>query len=196
MRAAALLYIARRHGRPIMNAAQRKIYFGTLWPAVCAAQGWSRNDDGQRKTKLNECMRLIRAPQVESSSDLGPDEITALFCYLQFLAHQGSLDQSARWLDCQQDYKAFNRARQADWHEEATYGKKANKLDRQRFGGASSAQGGALDSFDPEAIRRRHLTMATRHQAKARKSLQQAAAASPEPQPVGVPYMTDEGNPF
>ena len=185
-----------------MNAAQRKIYFGTLWPAVCAANGWDRNDNARRKASLNECMRLIRAPQVESSSDLGPDAVTALFCYLKFLAHQGDLEQSARWLDCQEDYKAFNRARQADWHEVSTYGRSPNKLDKQRFHGATNAQGEALEEFDPEEIRRRHLTMATRHQSKMKKEAVQAQARqaagekAPEFQTANAPYMTSEGNPF
>lgn len=137
-------------------------------------------------------MRLIGAPEVESSSNLGPDAVTALFCHLKFLAHQGDLEQSARWLDCQEDYKAFNRARQADWHEVHTYGQSPNKLDKQRFGGAPNAQGGALDQFDPEAIRKRHLTMATRHQNKLKKE----AEAAKKQQPQLVPYMTKEGNPF
>lgn len=95
---------------------------------------------------------------------------------MKFLANQDDLDQSARWLDCQQDYKAFNRARQADWHEGKTYGRRPNKLDKNRFAGARSAQGGALDEFDPEAIRKRHLTMATRHQAKMKKEAKSGAS--------------------
>jgi len=158
-----------------MNITQRKIYFGTLWPAAAAANGWERKDDAKRHEVLQTCMRLIRAPQVESSSELGSDGITALFTYLEFLAHQDNLDLSARWLDCQQDYKAFNRARQADWHERKTYGGSSKRLASERFAGARSAQGEALDEFNPEAIRQRHLTMATRHQAQQRRQVRAAA---------------------
>jgi hypothetical protein len=178
-----------------MNAAQRKIYFGGLWPAACHANGWKRSDDDQRRAVLHNCMRAIKGPLIDSSSDLGPDEVTALFTYLQFLAHQDSLELSARWLDCQQDYHAFNRARQADWHESETYGKGKNKLDRDRFGGASSAQGEALEEFDPEAIRRRHLTMASRHQKKLRREAK-AAAPAPAAAPAGAHYQDGDGNPF
>lgn len=181
-----------------MNAAQRKIYFATLWPAACRVNGWNRNDNMKRREVMNTCMRLIGAPIVESSSELGSDAVTALFAYLKFLADQASLELSARWLDCQEDYKAFNRARQADWHEKETYGRGKNKLDRNRFAGAQSAQGEALDRFDPEAIRKRHLTMANRHKKKLQR--QEATASAPE-KPVQTPvpvthYQDDEGNPF
>lgn len=151
-----------------MTTGQRTHYFG-LWKTACAAQGWSTKDEARRRAVTAECMACVRGPAVSSSNDLGEDEITALYCYLEFLsAGDADLDASARWLDCQQDYKAFNRAKQADWHEEKAYGKGRNKLDRNRFKGEASAVGGPLEKFDPEAIKKRHLTMASRHQKKAK----------------------------
>jgi hypothetical protein len=182
-----------------MNVAQRKIYFATLWPAACRVNGWNRNDNIKRIAVLNDCMRAIGAPAVESSSELGPDEVTALFTYLKFLANQASLELSARWLDCQEDYEAFNRARQADWHESETYGRGKNKLDRNRFAGATSAQGEALDSFDPEAIRKRHLTMANRHKKKLQREGRETALPQDNPQLVAssvAPCQDFEGDPF
>lgn len=196
-----------------MTPAQRKIYFG-LWSTVCRVQGWKSSDEARRHSVTIECMSAIRGPQVDSTSGLGEDEITALLCYLQFLAKPDGLDESARWLDCQQDYRMFNRARQADWHEGKTYGRGKNKLDRDRFAGATSAKGEPLESFDPEAIRKRHLTMASRHQKKQRKEgtasrkghqmvLPSSASIPPGravncsmPEPVYVPPPPGSDEPF
>lgn len=158
-----------------MTPKTRVFFFAEIWPAVCARQGWKESDRAKRHEVVATCMRCVRGPQVESITDLGPDEVTAFFCYCEFLATE-SLEASQRWLDCQQDYHAFNRARQADWHERSVYGSRKNKLDRQRFGGAASAVGEPQETFNPEAIRQRHLTMASRHQAKLRKDSKTVAA--------------------
>jgi hypothetical protein len=155
-----------------MNETQRRVYFGQLWPLACKAQKWDRRDELKRKAVTQECMRLIRGPGVNSVTLLNEDAITALFCYLLHLGSPASLDLSARWVDCQQDYKAFNRAHQADWLEGKLYGRgRKNKLQRDRFAGATSAAGEPLDEFDPEAIRKRHLTMATRYRAREMKNV-------------------------
>ena len=152
-----------------MTPGQRVKYFRDFWPAACAANGWSPKDDAKRKAVTLEAMACVRGPQVSSShADFGPDEVTALFCYLDHLARQADLDRAARWVDCQQDYQAFNRARQADWHEAKMFGGRKNKLTRDRFGGQASAVGDPLEKFDPAAIRKRHMTMANRHQARQR----------------------------
>lgn len=155
-----------------MTSAQRTIYFRDFWPAACAGQKWNIRDNIRRQLVTGECMTAIKAPATASTSDLGDDEVTALFCYLDFLGDPASLNKSARWLDCQQDYRAYNRAKQADWHERALYGhsKRPNKLDRNRFCGAQSAAGEPLDAFDPEGIKKRHMTMASRHQKKQRQA--------------------------
>ncbi len=158
-----------------MSPKTRVFFFKAVWPQVCAQQGWRKSDDTKRHEVVATCMRLVRGPVVESMNDLGPDEVTALFTYCEFLADE-SLAASERWLDCQQDYHAFNRARQADWHERSMYGTNKNKLDRQRFAGAASAVGAPQETFDPEAIRQRHLTMASRHQAKQRRDAKTAKA--------------------
>jgi hypothetical protein len=158
-----------------MTPKTRAFFFAEIWPAVCASQGWQENDRAKRHEVVATCMRLVRGPQVGSITDLGPDETTALFCYCEFLA-TGTLEASQRWLDCQQDYHAYNRAPQADWHERSVYGINKNKLDRQRFAGAASAVGAPQEEFNPEAIRQRHLTMASRHQAKQRRDAHTATA--------------------
>lgn len=174
-----------------MNAAQRKPYFA-LWSAACTAQGWRSADNAKRQETTVRCMADIKGPAVSSSNDLGEDEITALFCYLKYLATgDADLDAAARWIDCKQDYKAFARARQADWHEKSLYGTKPNKLARDRFAGAKSAVGEPLEKFDPKAIKQRHMTLAARHQKKARSlGLPKPAAGSPvvnTPAPAPVP---------
>jgi hypothetical protein len=159
-----------------MSPATRKTYFA-LWIAACKAKGWDSKSDALRRAEVLECMTLVRGPRVTTSDPaFGSDETTALFCYLEFLAHPDSLDHAARWVDCQKDYHAFNRARQADWHEEKAYGKRgSSKLRKYRFAGQQSAAGEPLEQFDPEQIRKRHLTMASRHQRKQRAARECAA---------------------
>lgn len=148
-----------------MTPAARVKYHRDLWPACCRAQRWDVRDVEKRRAIVLECMRLVKGPSVTTSSPIfGADETTALFTYLSFLADQASLDKSARWADCQEDYRAFNRALNADWHERQTYGPEGSKrLQKQRFGGRKTAAGEPLESFDPEEIRKRHITSATRH---------------------------------
>ena len=152
-----------------MTPFARSKYFTELWPAACEGCDWNPKDDAQRRAVALECMRLVRGPLVTTSSPaFGPDEVTALFTYLIHLADPTSLDKSARWVTCQEDYRTFNRAAQADYHEHALYGRGKNKLDRNRFGGVASAKGGALDTLDAAEVRKRHLTFASRHQKKER----------------------------
>lgn len=160
-----------------MTANERSNYFGLYWPKACAAKGWVPNDGERRRAVVLECMRQVRGPLVTTSDPaFGRDETTALFCYLDHLAHPGDLDRSARWLDCCKDYRAFNRARQADWYEEKAYGAKGSKkLRKDRFAGAQSAQGEPLEEFNPRAINARFITMASRAQKKARIARKNAA---------------------
>ena len=158
-----------------MTPKQRVLLFRSFWPAACKAQHWGTGDDTKRHEVIATCMLEIRGPQTGSTSDLGPDEVTALFCYLTFLAEE-TLEASENWDECKRDYRTYNRARQADWHERSMYGTRANKLDRHRFGGATTAVVDPAESLDPEAVRKRHLTMASRHQAKMRKDSKTATA--------------------
>ncbi len=158
-----------------MTPKQRVLFFRDIWPSACRKQGWSSGDDTKRHEIIASCMQLVGGPATRSTGDLGPDEVTALFCYCEFLAKE-TLEASERWVDCQQDYHAFNRARQADWHEHAMYGNRPNKLDRQRFAGATSSAGEAAEVFDPEAIRKRHMTMASRHQKRQRTEVKTVTA--------------------
>lgn len=152
-----------------MTPNERKVYFGHLWPDACLANEWDVKNDAKRRTVTVDCMRAIRAPETDSTSALGRDEVTALFTYLIHLADPSSLDKSARWVTCQEDYRTFNRAHQADWHERALYGAGKNKLDRNRFKSATSAAGGPLDTLSEDEVRKRHITMASRHQKKMRR---------------------------
>jgi hypothetical protein len=170
-----------------MTSRERSFYFGQLWPAAAAAHEWDIKDEARRRAVTVECMRLVRGPATDSTSALGPDELTALFCYLEHLADGASLEKSARWVTCQEDYRTFNRAKQADWHERQLYGSGKNKLDRDRFKGEASAAGGPLESLDAEEVRRRHLTFASRHQKKQRRARQAnlgTPATSPAPAPA------------
>lgn len=184
-----------------MNTSQRAHYFGRLWPAACQAKGWSAKDESRRRATTLACMAAIRSAPIESTSKLDEDRITALFCYLRHLANPDSLDMSARWATCQEDYRAFARSKQSDWHERELYGEGKNKLDRNRFAGETSAAGGPLESLDADKVRKRHMTFASRHQRKLRqeaaKAREQAAgvdlathapeAASVEQDPAYVP---------
>lgn len=190
-----------------MSPATRTRYF-SLWGKACAVKGWPAKDNARRRAVTLECMALVRGPAVTTSDpEFGPNEVTALFTYLEFLAHPSDLLRSARWVDCQEDYVAFNRARQADWHEEKTYGRQGSgKLAKNRFGGAKTAEGEPLEPFNPKAIYKRHLTMATRHQAKAGRVRVGKNSASPKPAstppataPIEDPVhaeLLDDGNPF
>lgn len=172
-----------------MNAAERSNYFSKRWPAACRGQRWNHRDQALRRRIVLECMRHVRGPAITTSdARWGRDETTALFCYLDFLAHPDSLDKSARWADCQVDYRAFNRAKQADYYEVRAYGPRGSKrLRKQRFSGRQTAAGEPLEAFSPEAIRQRFVTMASRAQKKARtarkgqKVAGQKVAASPVP---------------
>lgn len=190
-----------------MSPGTRTRYF-SLWLAACKVKGWDAKDDGLRRATVLSCMAQVRGPQVTTSDpDFGPDEITALFVFLDHLAHPSDLLKAAAWVDCQTDYRAYNRARQADWHEEKTYGKVGSgKLRRNRFQGQKNAAGEPLDRLDPDAIRKRHLTMVSRHEKKGyrRKPAGQQLAgqnlASPIParetQPCIMPDDFDPANPF
>ena len=65
---------------------------------------------------------------------------------------------------------AFNRARQADYYERKTYGQGGSKkLRKNRFCGQQSAQGMPQENFDPEAARKRFVTMKSRYRTAKKK---------------------------
>lgn len=185
-----------------MSPKARASYFGHLWPEACLANEWDEKNEAQRRAVTLECMEKIRAPLTDSVSKLGEAEITALFVYLRHLGDPSSLDKSVDWVSCQEDYKTFALARNADWHERELYGVGKNKWDRNRFKGRTSAAGGALETLDPVETKKRYLTFATRHKAKQRADLQArklAGGGSEQPslnketQPGGshAPVVTD-----
>jgi hypothetical protein len=190
-----------------MNQQTRTAYF-RLWSAACKVKGWDAGDQEKRRAVVIDCMREVRGPLVTTSdAAFGADETTALFVFLRHLAGPGDLMASAAWDDCKTDYRAYNRAKNADWLEEQTYGKRGSgKLRRDRFNGQKHAAGEPLDKLDPEAIRKRHLTMASRYEKKGlrRRKGQEPAGqdlASQVPparqmQPAPVDDDFDPANPF
>lgn len=169
----------------MMDAAQRRAYHGRRWPAACAARDWHAKDEELRRQVTHDCMTSVRGPRIFSSSDprFGQDEITALFCYLEHLANPSSLDLAARWTQCCQDYRSFNRARQADYHERSLYGTGKNRLDKNRFAGRTSANAHPLNPLDPQEIYRRHLTVKSRRD-KAEREASKLAKARAQMLPV------------
>lgn len=183
-----------------MSPGARKTYF-RLWHAACAVKSWNADDDGLRRAVVIECMEKVRGPLVTTSSpEFGADETTALFVYLDHLAHPSDLLKAAAWVDCMTDYRAYNRARQADWHEGQAYGAQGSgKLRRNRFGGQKKAAGEALDPLDPAAIQKRFLTMRTRNERRTgyrSKKPNAAAAQIPPPAAPAAPTIPDEMVPF
>ncbi len=164
-----------------------------VWPAACRANGWVSGDKAKRLEIVRRCMELVRGPQVTGTSDpaFGDDETTALFTHLIHLAAPGNLNASARWVQCQEDYRAFNRAQQADWHERELYGDKKNRWDKNRFAGAASAKAGPLDKLNPDEVRKRHLTFATRHQAAQRLDKKGQDMASQTPATIPAPCSVE-----
>lgn len=74
----------------VMNAKQRSIYFGSLWPAACRTQGWKASDDHQRR-------RVTFAATGETSiTELDEDQITLLFTKLSWLADPHNFDKAFR----------------------------------------------------------------------------------------------------
>lgn len=71
-----------------MNLDQRNLYFGRLWPEACAAQGWKRSDQMQRKRVT------FAATGEESTTDLDEDQITLLFIKLRWLADPANFDKA------------------------------------------------------------------------------------------------------
>lgn len=190
-----------------MTSAERAKYFGTFWPKVCAVKGWMANDEARRRAVTSDCMAAVRGPLVSTSDPaFGHDEVTALFCFLDHLANPADLVRSARWVDCQTDYHAFNRAKQADWYEVKAYGAKGSKkLRRDRFSGQASAHGGTFEPFNPRAVNARFVTMASRAQRKARAERERAAGidlAAHAPAPAATveapdpQYIPPKGQPF
>lgn len=186
-----------------MTPAERVKYFRDYWPAACAVRGWNRRDDMLRRKVVLDCMAAVHGPLVTTSDpQFRRDETTALFCLLDHLAHPEDLGRAARWTDCMADYRAYNRARQADWHEGKAYGAAGSKkLRRDRFAGRQSATGGPLDPFDPEAIRKRHITMASRHRKKQRSARadatgQDVASHAPAAQQRDTAYVPPADQPF
>lgn len=86
-----------------MTPSQRAHFFGRLWPAACASQGWDAKDTHQRKRVVFD------ATGEESMSNLDQDQITLLFNKVKWLAaphdfaaaltdsdHQSALEESSR----------------------------------------------------------------------------------------------------
>lgn len=71
-----------------MTSRQRSTYFGTLWPAACAAQNWNLRDHQRRRDVT------FSATGKESTGDLNQSEITLLFNKLRWLADPSNFDKA------------------------------------------------------------------------------------------------------
>jgi len=162
-----------------MNAAARKLYFTQVWPAAAAALGCARGDDAARRAVTREAMRLVGGPATDSTSALGPAEVTALFTYCRHLAAPEDLRLLSAWMSCQEDYKTFNAVRQGDWWRERAGYKRQGRIDRQRFGGRPA--GGLFNesALSPEEARQYLMTMRARARGKDKASPPRPRRATP-----------------
>jgi hypothetical protein len=186
-----------------MNARTRTAYFA-LWTRVCHVQGWERMGraelEERRRSLTAEVMQQVGAAPTESTTRLGSAEITALFTCLQHLADPDNLTKAKLWTDCQADYIAFNKSRQADWHERRAYPRGGGKLDRQRFAGRDAA---VQDDFSRPLTRaeaeQRLMTTRARANARAGRLARPEPADNeeiPDAAPEPVHAVVSEGDPF
>jgi len=149
-----------------MNPSQRRIYFTQLWPAAASKLGCKRSDNEARHAATREAMRAVKGPATDSIRDLGAAEVTALFAYLRHLANPDNLRTLSAWMSCQEDYKAFNQTRQADWWRAKAGYKPRGRLERDRFG--NRPHDGLFDEarMSPEESRQYLMTMRARAKAK------------------------------
>lgn len=183
-----------------MSPTTRTRYFA-LWSKACRQLGWDSKDQDLRRSTVLDCMSHVGGPAVTTSDTaFGSDETTALFVFLDHLAHPSDLEKSAAWVDCRTDYRAYNRARQADWHESKAYGHSgSSRLRKYRFNGQERAAGETFAPLDPDAIQKRYLTMRLRnerrtgYQRRDRNQSQSIQPAVVEPQAVN---QVDDGDPF
>lgn len=151
-----------------MTPAQRTAYHAQLWPAACAAQGWTALPKAEREQIRRDvtrtCCTLIGVPARDSSTDLDEHEVTALFCYLKHLAEPDSVLVAHAWDECMRDHIAFNMSRQADWYQARTYGRTgAPRLARERFQGRATAAGSTFERpLTRDEAEQRLLTMRAR----------------------------------
>jgi hypothetical protein len=184
-----------------MTPATRTRYF-SLWSKACVAKSWDSKDDDLRRDQVLFCMSEVRGPMVTTSSPaFGPNEITALFVYLDHIAHPDSLEKAAAWVDCMTDYRAYNKARQADWHEGQAYGRQGSgKLRRDRFAGQQKAAGETFEQLDPDAIGKRLMTMRARNARRTGYHSKPSPAFTPTvtaaPAVASAAANNGEGDPF
>jgi hypothetical protein len=119
-----------------MNESQRIHYQAELWPAVCAAQGWDARDKELRRHKRAECWDAIGVPEMDDSMPWDNASTTALFTLLRHLANPNNINLVMAWDDCRANYKAFNAAKWADFHQRRAFGQNGGqRVVRNRFAG-------------------------------------------------------------
>lgn len=150
-----------------MNPSQRRIYFTQLWPAAARQLGCAKSDNDARQAVTREAMRLVKGPDTGSTKDLGAAEVTALFTYLRHLGRPDDLRTLSAWMACQEDYRAYNETRQADWWRERAGYRQHGRLERQRFGDRPHDGLFQESRMDPEEARQYLMTMRARAKAKA-----------------------------
>jgi hypothetical protein len=150
-----------------MSPRQRSYYHATLWPAVCAAQGWAATDRDRRAKVTQE------ATGVPSTRDLDQHQITALFALCGHLA--GYPAATATWHRIQRtSARAVNLQRQGEHHRAAAGYRAGGKADMGRF--RKIGDDAIAPEMDEREAAQYAMTMRARA-ASARRRIATAAAA-------------------
>lgn len=148
-----------------MTQKQRRYYHSSLWPRVCAAQGWDPRDDSRRRS----CTEY--ATGQESSATLDQHGITALFAYLGHLA--GDPVATDRWLAVSRSgARAVNLQLQGEHHRAAAGIADGGHLDLRRFRKLGSSA--RPDMSEPEA---EQYLMTMRRARRSRAAMRRPAAS-------------------
>lgn len=155
------------------KAALYRVRFqADFWPAVCAAQGWDPRDEIRRRDLRARCWEEIGIPERGDAMPANDAEATALFTLCRHLAEPDNINLALRWDQCRPDFRAFNKARQADFLAPPT---------RRIYRGRQSAAGSPLD--DPITNKE-----ATHRLIRARTARRAAGALYEEPADELCPF--------
>lgn len=174
-----------------MNASTRKIYFTQVWPAAARGLGCDRRDEDARRAVTREAMRLVGGPGTDSITQLGPDEITALFTYCRWLADRDDLRLLSAWTSCQEDYHTYNRVLQGEHYRRRAGYAKRGRIDRNRFAGRSHDGLYEEARMSAQEAEQYLLTMRARARGKERK-----ARKPKRPRATPGTVVHDENCPF
>lgn len=143
-----------------MNKSQLFLYQTELWPAASAAQGWDARDKHLRRDIRRDCFEFIgvAASLADAVSAYNNAQVTALFTFLDHLAHPDHIGKMQTWEDCKADYEAFNASKQADYWQRRGGTGQQGKWVKNRFAKRRTA---VAKPFTDEPL--------TAHEAKCRR---------------------------